>query len=147
MGIGGGGNWLAGSNLTDASITQPAATILISEKHNADVDTACGAGYPGCGGNPGNLSDFWVTGVFLGPDADDGGWAPTRIPNGTISPTYSWSGNGVTYPAGQSGSVSTTHNNMASFCFTDGHTKAMIPSATNPDPVNQPQNNMWDGIR
>ncbi len=29
----------------------------------------------------------------------------------------------------------------------DGHTKAMRPAATDPDPVNRPLDNMWDATR
>lgn len=143
MGVSNNSTWLDGDHLSDAAVTQPAGTILISEKHNSDVQAAVAAGYPNSTGNPGNLNDFWITGIFGGTDLDNsGGWAPSNIPNGTLSPT-------VVYPnpAGQNGSVSASHNGMANFLFCDGHSKSMHPGATDPDPVNQPQNNMWNGTR
>jgi hypothetical protein len=36
---------------------------------------------------------------------------------------------------------------VGNFAFIDGHVKAMIPSATDPNMAGQPQNNMWDGLR
>ncbi|MBC8136803.1 MAG: hypothetical protein H8F28_13040 [Fibrella sp.] len=36
---------------------------------------------------------------------------------------------------------------MANFAFCDGHVKSMKPAATNPDPVNKPDSNMWDAKR
>jgi prepilin-type processing-associated H-X9-DG protein len=51
------------------------------------------------------------------------------------------------YPNGPNGAVTANHNNMANFTFCDGHVKAMMPPATNPDPNNHPENNMWDASR
>jgi prepilin-type processing-associated H-X9-DG protein len=141
MGVSNNGTWLDGDHQSDAAITLPAATILLSEKHNADVDAAVASQYPNSENNPGNLSDFWISGIFGGPDLDGSyGWSPSRIPDGTVSAA-------LTYPAGQNGSVSATHTGMANFVFCDGHAKSMRPAATNPDPTNQPQNNLWDGLR
>jgi len=35
----------------------------------------------------------------------------------------------------------------ANFAFCDGHVKAMRPYATNPDPTNRPNDNLWDARR
>jgi prepilin-type N-terminal cleavage/methylation domain-containing protein/prepilin-type processing-associated H-X9-DG protein len=141
MGISNADSWLHGDHQSDGAITLPAATILLSEKHNADVVAAVAAGYPNSNYNPGNVAGFWVTGVIGGPDVDGSyGWAPSRIPDGTVAST-------VAYPGGQNGSVSATHTGLANFVFCDGHAKAMRPVATDPDPVNQPENNMWNGLR
>jgi hypothetical protein len=76
---------------------------------------------------------------------NEGGFIANVIPNGTLPTTVN--GVPVAYPNGPNGSVTATFNNMACFSFTDGHAKSMIPAASDPDPVNQPQNNMWDGLR
>jgi len=51
------------------------------------------------------------------------------------------------YPYNANGSVSVSHQNMANFLFCDGHVKVMHPYYTDPDPVNQPGNNMWNVTR
>jgi prepilin-type N-terminal cleavage/methylation domain-containing protein/prepilin-type processing-associated H-X9-DG protein len=133
MGIGNNGSWLAGSSNTIAAMNRPAETILVGEKHNSDV-IAVG------NGNPGNTSNFWVTCVFGGPDTQFGDWAPMNIPDGTRLAT-------APYPTGANGAVSATHTGTANFAFCDGHAKAFRPAATNPDPKNHPELNMWDGTR
>ncbi len=145
MGIGNNGSWLNGAANSQAAMNRPADTILIAEKHNGDVlnwsrpDGSTWASEPGT--NPGNTSNFWITCVFGGPQADvASGWAPMNTPDGSRAST-------IPYPEGQNGAVSATHSNMGNFVFCDGHAKAMRPVATNPDPINQPQNNMWDGTR
>ena len=51
------------------------------------------------------------------------------------------------YPQGSTGAVGLNANGKSNFAFADGHAKTLNPVATNPDPVNQPQNNMWDATR
>jgi prepilin-type N-terminal cleavage/methylation domain-containing protein/prepilin-type processing-associated H-X9-DG protein len=118
-----------GYSKTQAAVHNPATTIMIAEKHNDDASL---------NGADGNNSGWWGS-TFTGV-----GWwdwaAPGEIPNGDLSPT-------VAFPNGPTGAVSHKHNNMANFLMADGHAKAMNPIATNPDPNNQPQNNMWDSTR
>jgi hypothetical protein len=45
------------------------------------------------------------------------------------------------------GAIAAVYQNTALFSFVDGHAKAMNPVTTNPDPVNQPDNNMWNAFR
>jgi prepilin-type processing-associated H-X9-DG protein len=126
--------WLTDVSRSDSQVTQPAATIVLAEKHNDDVQNFCGAD-PGCGnisrgGGYGNVFDgvnWWDT------------YAPGEIPNGTLVP--------AAWPYGPNGAVSAKHANQANFNFCDGHAKSMNPAATDPDPNNQPQNNMWDSER
>ena len=114
---------------TLAGVNKPTETILLTEKFNADVIAA---------GDTGNLS----------------GWGPADIIAGV--PWWDWDGPGeipdatkpaAAYPNGPNGAVSAHHADMANFAFCDGHVKAMRPYATDPDPVKQPQNNMWDATR
>ena len=62
------------------------------------------------------------------------------MPDGTRSAT-------IAYPNGPNGAVSAKHVDLANFLFCDGHVKAMKPSATNPDPINRPQDNLWEAKR
>jgi prepilin-type N-terminal cleavage/methylation domain-containing protein/prepilin-type processing-associated H-X9-DG protein len=129
MGVSDQSSWLFGSSNSLATITQPAATILMAEKHNHDTI------YWG-----GNASAFSPNCLIGGPILDGIGWGDQLEPDATRNPT-------ILYPEGQNGAVSATHNLMANFTFCDGHVKSMRPTATDPDPVNQPQNNMWNGTR
>lgn len=119
-------------------VNSDASTIMLAEKWNTDVLKA--------GGSFGNVSSFAPGAVIMGiPDPAAGGitsWdglAPSEIPNGTLPP--------APWPHGPNGSVSTHSNGMSNFAFADGHVKAMYPYETDPDPVHQPQNNMWDATR
>jgi prepilin-type N-terminal cleavage/methylation domain-containing protein/prepilin-type processing-associated H-X9-DG protein len=128
--------WLTPLARSLGSVGRPAETILIAEKHNSDVLKA---------GGWGNLSSFAPGCIFMGGllETEQLNWetlATSKLPNGTRSPT-------AAYPFGPTGSVSAHHNDMATFAFVDGHVKAMRPAATNPDPVNRPQDNMWDARR
>ena len=134
MGLPGQGWWLGGpATRSTSEVTEPAGTVLASEKHNADIQN-----YESW--NPGNVSNYWPMGTFGGIPADWGGWGPMYIPDATRNPNTAW-------PYGPDGSVSAGYNNQAVFVFTDGHAKSMKPSATDPDPVNRPQDNMWDATR
>jgi prepilin-type N-terminal cleavage/methylation domain-containing protein/prepilin-type processing-associated H-X9-DG protein len=113
-----------------AGIPRPAESVLLTEKHNTDVATVST--------NWGNLSSFapgcliigWVNWDFTGGEF---------IPDGTRT--------AAPWPDGPDGAVSAHHNLMANFLFCDSHVKAMHPIATDPDWINQPQNNMWDATR
>jgi prepilin-type N-terminal cleavage/methylation domain-containing protein/prepilin-type processing-associated H-X9-DG protein len=114
-----------------AGVNQPAGTIMLSEKHTDEAHADGGEGVQSFAGDGS---------IFSGISGWDFGGAPQEIPNGTISPT-------LKYPNGPDGAVSATHSTFANFVFVDGHAKAMKPAATDPDPNNQPQNNMWDSTR
>lgn len=133
MGIGNNGWWLWGASNNSSAMTVPAETILVAEKHSDDMMKLSG------GASQGNLSAFYVNGVIGGQNVD-GAWPPQRIPDGTIAST-------VAYPNGQSGAVSGKYNGVGTFSFIDGHAKALKPATTNPDPINKPDKNLWDGKR
>jgi prepilin-type N-terminal cleavage/methylation domain-containing protein/prepilin-type processing-associated H-X9-DG protein len=113
-----------------AGVNKPAETILITEKHSNDVKNA---------GGWGQLSSFAPGCIILGQT----GWdslAADELPNGLRDPA-------LQYPKGRNGSVSAHHNENANFAFCDGHVKPMRPYATNPDPVNHPELDLWDATR
>ncbi|MES1227794.1 MAG: hypothetical protein ABUL72_03930, partial [Armatimonadota bacterium] len=115
---------------TLARVGKPAETVLLAEKHNADVRKA---------GGWGNLSSFAPGAITVGTDKWDG-LAANEIPDGTRDKTKP-------YPLGPNGSVSAHHTENANFLLSDGHAKALRPAATNPDPINHPELNMWDATR
>ena len=119
---------------TLAQVSNPSSSIMVAEKHNDQVMATFGT------------TDYAGNGTWFGPGSvmqgvswQDGFGSVGDVPNGTL-PAAAW-------PYGPNGAVSTKHNDRANFLFCDGHVKAMIPTATNPDPKNQPQNNMWDARR
>jgi len=143
-----GYSWLFGEALTESQVTQPSATVLMTEKRGDDTAN-WNTQY---NGNimqfRGNWSAFMDDGIIGGPDIDGIGWGPQLIPNARTT-DYITKGNGnpLQFEYGINGAVSASYNGQSTFSFIDGHAKSMIPSATDPDPANQPQNNLWDGLR
>lgn len=133
------GNYMTPNTKTSTQVTQPAATVLLSDFFDSAMikEGCCGFG---------NI-DEWFAGTFLQirVPGDIGygqyDWfGPEEIPNGTLLPTN-------TFPEGPTGGVSLTKANQANFAFCDGHAKSMVPQATDPDPVNNRPANMWDADR
>jgi prepilin-type N-terminal cleavage/methylation domain-containing protein/prepilin-type processing-associated H-X9-DG protein len=120
-----------------AAVGRSAETIMLAEKWNTDVLKA---------GGWGNLSGFAPGAIIIGAPNPAFGYttswdtlAASEIPNGKLPQ--------AAYPSGPNGSVSTHTNGLSNFAFCDGHVKSMRPYMTDPDPVNQPQSNMWDATR
>jgi prepilin-type N-terminal cleavage/methylation domain-containing protein/prepilin-type processing-associated H-X9-DG protein len=130
--------WLSMQSATNAKIQRPAESILLTEKFASDARTA-----NNLSGNPygtfDQVSGFGPNSVIAGTEYG-GGWGEQNIPNSTQPVT-------TVFGSGQNGGVSAHHTGMANFAFCDGHVKSMTPAATDPDPVNQPQNNMWNTNR
>jgi prepilin-type N-terminal cleavage/methylation domain-containing protein len=138
MGIDNNGWWLWGAQSNGSVMTQPAATILITEKHGQDIAKNNTTNDPNL---TGNFSNFAMGGIIAGHNVDGaGGWGPHKEPDATRNPTTAW-------PNGQDGAVSAKYANMATFVYIDGHAQAKKPSSTNPDPINQKDKNQWDGKR
>ncbi len=141
-----GGNWMAPvSAMSLGRVQNPATTVMLSEKHTQDVDNYFKRvdGPASSGWGIGNLNWAGPT-EFSSWECDglnwDASFSPQEIPNGDESPNN-------LYPCGPNGALSTTHSQMANMAFADGHVKAMIPYVTDPDPIGQPQNDMWDASR
>lgn len=162
MGITGFDGWLGSTGQTSqangSQVTNPASTVLMTEKHEQDIQSS---NDPGSGIKyMGNLSNYWPLNFFGGFQVEQGGWGPHLIPDGNLLATgvpQPWTGTRTPtapYPWGPNGAVSTTAplgagqtGQTACFSFVDGHAKSMVPTATDPDMINQPQNNMWDALR
>ncbi|HZO91821.1 MAG TPA: DUF1559 domain-containing protein [Chthonomonadaceae bacterium] len=126
-------SWVNPDIITLSSVGRPADTVLLTEKHNADVRKA---------GGWGNLSSFAPGCIIVGLDNWDT-LAANELPDGTRDPN-------AKYPRGRDGSVSAHHTDMANFTFADGHVKAMHPYATRPKggggQTPEPTD-MWDARR
>ena len=122
---------------TLAKVNRPSDTILVAEKHADQSPTYYKNGSDWAGPN---LLFLGATINGYGP-ADHSVWGEHSIPNDqTTTP-------GAAYPDGQNGAVSAKHNGRSNFLFCDGHVKTLIPTDTNPDPVNSPDKNMWNATR
>ncbi len=131
-----GGDWMfdAGGGIKPpfrliglSDIPRQTETILLAERHNSDLK-ARGKDGQGVLGYP----------PFVGTDELDAFFGLGESPDGTA--TAAW-------PAGKEGTVTARHNGLSNICFVDGHVKAIEPGQTNPDPVKQPERNMWDASR
>ena len=120
-------------------VKRPGETIMIAEKHSSDSTFQT---YPGTG----NPTAFGPQSVFGGSWGGAGGWGDSQTPDGNCSTRPNCTKT-AKYPDNTAGAVSAHHAGMANFLFTDGHVKAMKPEATNPDPKNRPQDNLWDATR
>ena len=129
--------WLSTSSATDAKITRPSESILLTEKLASDAQSG-NVATPSFGTFD-MVSGFGPQCVIAGNNYG-GQWGEQQLPNGTLADSTKF-GNG------RNGGVSAHHSGMANFAFCDGHVKSMRPASTNPDPVNRPQDNMWNTNR
>jgi prepilin-type N-terminal cleavage/methylation domain-containing protein/prepilin-type processing-associated H-X9-DG protein len=129
MGSGAPGDFWVYDSLSGADIKRPADSIMIAERYNADAKKL---------GSPGNPTNYHsgFSSVTWGAALHG---TPIKLPDGTRAP--------APYPNGPNGAVSAQHNDMANFIYCDGHSKAMKPAATNPNPVTRPQDNQWIATR
>jgi len=113
--------WITGgTTMTMAGVNKPAETVEVVEHHNKDV-----LQFSTSKGSPSSNFSFFAPGSIIDCDANLDGYGGSRCPDARIATT-------VAYPAGQNGSVSAHHNEMANFTFCDGHVKAMRPYSTRP---------------
>jgi prepilin-type N-terminal cleavage/methylation domain-containing protein/prepilin-type processing-associated H-X9-DG protein len=130
--------WIHPNPQTFAAVNYPADTVMLTEHFGKDssmfggafTENASGWGFGGLLGDNAFANPSWTQ--------NSAGQPTCLIPDATRTGAF---------PVGQNGAVSAYHQGRANFVFADGHVKAMIPSQTNPDPVNQPHNNMWDAKR
>jgi prepilin-type N-terminal cleavage/methylation domain-containing protein len=134
-----GQGWLSAGELNSTQVTQPANSILMAEKHGDDVNNWDVKYNNDNFNDKGNFSAFAMGGIICGGPCDGIGWGPQKLPDGTRAPGG--------FEIGPNGAVSASYMNQSVFTFVDGHAKAMNPPATDPDPINQPQNNLWDALR
>jgi len=131
-------SWIQDNGLqTLAAVKNPSGSIMFTERAHV---------YPLADQSVGNAYNWGPGAMLTGVNWWDtnGGTpvAPGEIPDGTRAKLSN-----IFDPAGPNGGVMAVHTGRANFAFVDGHVKSMDPAATDPDPVNQPQNNMWDAMR
>jgi prepilin-type N-terminal cleavage/methylation domain-containing protein/prepilin-type processing-associated H-X9-DG protein len=130
---------------TLTSVSKPAETVLMAEKWMSGVADST---YSWLGAN---TADIWPTSVFMWDDASWSGpygGQDTDIPDGTrLQSVHNGLHFGPDGDVSKYGGTKGDSQGLSNFAFVDGHCKSMKPSATNPDPVNQSDKNMWDAIR
>jgi prepilin-type N-terminal cleavage/methylation domain-containing protein/prepilin-type processing-associated H-X9-DG protein len=133
--------WTNGA-INGTAVTQPANTIMFAPKYNSDAQK---------GGLPDVPIYTFEWGMLLWdntPSTSTQAYHDASIPEGqSVQPATDPNLATSDYGRGPDGAVSNGGNGQANFTFADGHSKAMKPAATNPDGINQPQNNMWDSTR
>lgn len=126
-----GTDWIASHSKSSTAVSKPAETIMYGDKFNGDMLKF---------GSWGNLTAFFGANFFCLQCNGQWDWGnPVELPDGRIV--------GGSYPYAADGSVSVTSANKANFSFSDGHSKSMKPSTTNPNPATKPESNMWDADR
>ena len=123
------------TSMSQTQVTKVAETILLTDRFSQDLQKI---------GDPGNPSAVPAGNSFVLLSSGSGSvgneFFNGAIPNGKIATT-------VAYPFGPNGGVSIANANRSNFALTDGHAKSMVPAQTDPDPNNQPANNMWSARR
>ncbi len=130
-------SWVDKAGQPLAAINYAATSVMLAEKHNTDLVSV--------NPPPNGWGNFNRTGLQCGSLIMGGpvSWfSNDNIPDGTRT------GSPDKYdPNSPNGAVSARHTKQSNFTFCDGHVKSMRPAATNPDPVKQPEKNMWDLTR
>jgi len=140
-------SFFTSGTVSTTQVTQAAGTIMFAPKYSRDV------AFTDLSWLGANSSAVWDTSAFVWDSTTGypGGQQVYYLTDGADIPdgqrdTALGTPN-ATYPSNNRGGVSLpslgTEQGNANFIFTDGHAKGMPPISTNPDPVNQPQNNMW----
>ena len=130
--------WIAPDTKSSTVVTKPAETVLLAGKYNTEAVSY---------GSMGVFTAFYGS-VFIGPENWFDWGAPGEIPNGNPTAT-GWINGAVNapYPLGPRGAVGLTTAGNSNFSFSDGHAKSLKPTATNPDPIGKPEQNMWNADR
>jgi len=130
----GGPGWMGIDRRNESENPRPAETILLGARLGGDDIFGTGDFIPGV--------NWWdCAGAGL-------------LPNGTAALNVQYfapmgcSGgpNWLVNKDQRNGALLTTYNTTP-LVFADGHAKAMAPVATDPDPVNLPDKNLWDATR
>ncbi len=130
-----------GDGVPLGKVNRPADSIMLAEKFADTVEKTPDMKWLG-----NNTAAIWPTNVYLWDSNgnDTGSWpyaaSGSGIPNGARPDTKP-------YPLGRQGGCPDRTSSLTNFVFCDGHVKAMKSSATNPDGLNRPQDNLWNALR
>jgi len=134
--------WWTDEAINATSVTQPASTIMFGPKYNQDIIAY---------GSPDVCAYEFEWGMLLWDNSSQTttfAYKDASIPDGnSLQPLTDPNLHTTDYGQGPNGAVSISGNGQSNFTFVDGHSKSMIPMATNPNGFSQPQNNMWDSTR
>jgi len=128
--------WMGRDRTSYNAVTQPSSTVMLANRKGGDDIFGQGDMVSGV--------SWW--------DSSGAGLIPNghAFPNNT-TPYYATLGKGggtwLVNADSNQGAISTNFTGQAPMVFCDGHAKSMVPSSTDPDATNQPQNNMWNAYR
>jgi len=126
------GGWMFRGTTTESAVNQSASSILLASRFSGNNCFQNGDMMPG--------QNWW--------DSSGAGLLPDGTRDGTIYQAPDVNGNPYTVNLNNRfGAIAAPYANLGIFSFADGHAKALNPVSTNPDPVHQPLNNMWNGYR
>ncbi|MGV3617283.1 MAG: prepilin-type N-terminal cleavage/methylation domain-containing protein [Fimbriimonas sp.] len=126
-------SWLNRGITPQSAVNLNAETIMLASRYDGNTCFRTGAIMPG--------QNWWdSSGPGLIPQGTRNG-AIYQAPDGMTGAAYTVNKNN------RYGAVAAVYADNGIFAFADGHAKAMNPVKTNPDPLNQPQNNMWSAYR
>ncbi len=137
------------ASISQTQITNVAETIMFAPKYTRDISRSS-LGWIGA-----NSAWVWPTQAYMWdctPAEDYYCNEGSGVPSGTRVAQF---GGAVrNFPRGNRGGVSMSESSnngagtgTANFAFADGHAKGFRPEATNPDPMNKPESNMWNSKR
>jgi prepilin-type N-terminal cleavage/methylation domain-containing protein len=127
------GGWLGRGVTPQAAVSRNAETIMIASRFDGNTCFRTGAVMPG--------QNWWdSTGASLIPNGTRDG-SPYMAPHAMTGAAY------VVNKNNRFGAIAAPYADMGVFAFADGHAKAMNPIKTNPNPVAQPENNLWNAYR
>ncbi len=121
-------SWIKRGVAVSTAVTKPAETIMLTSRNGGNNCYSVGLYMPGV--------DWW-----------DWDGAPGLVPDGTRNGAAYNSANTTWNTNNRNGGVATHFNGQGLFVYCDGHAGTRNPVSTNPDPVNRPNDNMWDAYR
>ena len=140
--------WMGTDHQSANANTYPAATILLTARvGGSDIwgGNDLMSGVPPSWGWDSGGAQAIPTGTGHSMTWDDGGGGLQTGPY--YAPLGMGGGNYLVNADARYGACMTNYANQSLFSFADGHAKSMNALQTNPDPINQPQNNMWNAVR
>jgi len=125
-----GSRWMGNMVANQSTVNDVAGSIMLATRYS-------GQNLFGQGDMMSGVNWWDYTGPGLIPDGTRDG-TPYQAPKGDFS------ANVTVNKDNRWGAVAAVYANQGLFALVDGHAKAMNPLATDPDPVNQPNKNMWN---
>jgi len=145
-----GAGWMGIDRRNESSTTQPADTVMLAVRDGGDDIYGQGDMMSGVSWWDQSGAGLIPAGTNLSTWLGNQGGSSCSSLAGTTNyqaELGTWTGMWTVNADCRNGAVATTYGSTAPFVFADGHAKSLAPVATDPDPVNAPQNNKWNSIR